>query len=70
MTTPEHRHRWRKSSFSSGTNGCVEFADLGDGIVGVRDSKLGDASPILRFTRAEVAAWLAGAAAGEFDDLA
>lgn len=60
---------FRKSSYSA-NNGCVELADLGDGIVGVRDSKLGDASPILRFTQAEVAAWLAGVTAGEFDDLA
>jgi hypothetical protein len=61
---------WRKASFSGQNGSCVELADAGDGIVAVRDSKLGDASPILRFTRAEVAAWLAGAKAGEFDDLA
>lgn len=59
---------WRKSSYTdNGT--CVEMADLGHGIVGVRDSKLGDNSPVLHFTRAEVAAWLAGSKAGEFDDL-
>lgn len=60
---------YRKSSYSA-DNGCVELADLGAGIIGVRDSKLGDASPVLHFTRAEVAAWLAGSKAGEFDDLA
>lgn len=60
---------WRKSSFSGSNGSCVEFADLGDGIVGVRDSKLGDTSPVLRFTRAEIAAWLDGVRAGEFDDL-
>ena len=60
---------FRKSTYSN-DNGCVELADFGDGIVGVRDSKLGDSSPVLRFTRAEVAAWLAGSKAGEFDDLA
>ena len=54
----------------SPAGGAGARADAGDGIVAVRDSKLGDASPILRFTRAEVAAWLAGAKAGEFDDLA
>lgn len=60
---------WRKSTYSD--NGkCVELADLGDDIVGVRDSKLGNDSPTLRFTRAEVAAWLSGSKAGEFDDLA
>jgi len=61
--------KWRKSTFSQ-DNGCVEFADLGDGIVGVRDSKLGDTSPVLSFTRREIDAWLHGAKAGEFDDLA
>jgi hypothetical protein len=61
--------RWRKSSYSGDQGQCVELADLGDGTIGVRDSKLGDDSPILRFTRAEVAAWLSGARAGEFDDL-
>lgn len=64
MTDPT----FRKSTFSA-NNGCVELADLGDGIVGVRDSKLGDASPVLRFPRAAVAAWLADAQAGEFDHL-
>ena len=59
---------WRKSTFSN-NGSCVELADLGGGVVGVRDSKLGDASPVLRFTRGEIDAWLAGAQAGEFDDL-
>jgi hypothetical protein len=45
------------------------MADLGDGIVGVRDDKLSDDSPILRFTKTEMAAFLLGAKAGEFDDL-
>jgi hypothetical protein len=60
---------WRKSSFTdNGT--CVELADLGGGIVGVRDDKLGDESPVLAFTRDEMRAFLLGAKAGEFDDLA
>ena len=58
---------YRKSSFSA-DNGCVELADLGDGVVGVRDSKDPD-GPVLRLDRSAVAAWLAGARAGEFDDL-
>ena len=59
---------WRKSTYSD--NGkCVEMAALDDGTIGVRDDKLGDNSPVLSFTRAEMAAFLAGAKAGEFDDL-
>lgn len=60
---------WRKSSYSH-DNGCIELADLGDGIVGVRDSKLGDDSPVLRFNETEIAAWIKGTKAGEFDNLA
>lgn len=59
---------WRKSSFSGQAGDCVEFADLGDAI-GVRDSK-DRKGPVLRFTRHEIAALLAGCKAGEFDDLA
>jgi hypothetical protein len=60
-------HVFRKSTFSD-NNGCVEMADGGDAVL-VRDSK-DPSGPVLRFTRTEVAAWLAGARAGEFDDLA
>jgi hypothetical protein len=59
---------WRKSSFSVDNN-CAEVAETADGIA-MRDSKLGDDSPVLHFTRTELAAFLAGAKAGEFDDLA
>lgn len=38
--------RWHTSSYSGG-NGCVEARH--DSTVQVRDSKLGDASPILNF---------------------
>ena len=55
---------WRKSSFS-GSNGCVEVAIL-DGAVAVRDAK-DPAGPVLRFTRDEWAAFLAGVRDGEFD---
>ncbi|MGH3586544.1 MAG: DUF397 domain-containing protein [Pseudonocardia sp.] len=37
---------WRKSSYSQGENTCVEIATAVGG-VGIRDSKLADASPIL-----------------------
>jgi hypothetical protein len=64
-----HPPVWRKASFSH-DNGCVELAALSDDTVGVRDSKLGNGSPVLTFTRREIAAFLKGAQAGEFDDLA
>jgi hypothetical protein len=41
---------WRKSRRSTTGNGCVEVAELPDA-VWVRDSKLGDASPVLVVTR-------------------
>lgn len=40
---------WRKSTRSSQQQACVEVADTG-GLTLVRDSKLGDASPILSIT--------------------
>jgi hypothetical protein len=61
--------KWRKSSASTNNGECVELAALPDGTVGVRDSKDPD-GPVLKFTRAEVRAWLTGARSGEFDDLA
>jgi hypothetical protein len=67
-TTPTHNLTWRKSSFS-GTNGgnCVEVAKTDEGIL-VRNSKRPDEGSIA-FTRAELAAWIDGCKAGEFDDL-
>jgi hypothetical protein len=57
---------WRKASFS--TDGeCVVVAQLGD-LVAVRNSNHPTAG-ILFVKRAEMAAWLAGIKAGEFDDL-
>lgn len=49
---------------------CVEVAKCTcpDADVLVRDSKLGDASPVLRFTAEEWDAFKAGMLAGEFDN--
>jgi hypothetical protein len=60
---------WRKSSFSGDQGACVEFAPSTAGVA-IRDSKLGETSPILHFTPTEMKAMLDGAKAGEFDDLA
>lgn len=62
---------WRKSSFSGGEgrgDACVEVAAAADGRIAMRDSKHREAGVVF-FTRAEMAAYLAGAKAGEFDDL-
>jgi len=74
-TTTENqltRARWRKSSFSgggqNGGNRCVEVAALDDGRIAVRNSNAPDAG-VVYFTRAEMAAWIAGVKNAEFDDL-
>lgn len=55
---------WRKSSFSfsNGTN-CVQAGD-GTGTVAGRDSKLGDASPVLTFGPGAWRAFTAAVKAG------
>ena len=59
---------WRKSTFSNGNGGsCVEVADLPDGGRLVRDTKLGEASPVLRYTEGEWTAFLDGVRDGQFD---
>lgn len=62
--------QWRKASVSGGNGGgCVEFADVGDNAIAVRDSK-DPSGPVLLFTRHELWCMLTGAKAGEFDDMA
>ncbi|MEZ7006827.1 DUF397 domain-containing protein [Streptomyces sp. AD55] len=58
--------QWRKSTYSEQTGNCLELA-LDDGLVLVRESD--EPHVVLRTTRAKLAAFLAGAKAGEFDDL-
>jgi len=60
--------RWRKSTFSGSNGECVEVAELADGAIAVRNSNNPGAGMVL-FTRAEMAAWVKGCQAGEFDDL-
>lgn len=62
--------KWRKASTSTGNGQCVELAEMPQGRgIAVRDSK-DPHGPVLSFTRGELAAFLDGAKAGEFDDLA
>jgi hypothetical protein len=60
---------WRKSKWSNPSGNCVEVAALAGGGVAVRNSRH-PAGPALVYTRAEIAAFLAGVRDGEFDDLA
>lgn len=55
---------WRRSSRCEG-GACVEVAFTDAGVL-VRDGKDPD-GPVLRFTREEFAAFVAGCKAGEFD---
>jgi len=59
---------WRKASASNPAGACVELAALPTGEIAMRNSRNPQA-PALIYTRAEIAAFLAGAKAGEFDDL-
>ncbi|MBB5850016.1 DUF397 domain-containing protein [Amycolatopsis umgeniensis] len=60
---------WWKSSYSAGSAGCVEVNDTIPGFVGMRDSKLGEKSPVLVFEPHEIRAFVLGAKNGEFDHL-
>jgi hypothetical protein len=63
MTQPT----WRKSSYSSGSDNCVELADVNVAVL-VRDSKHPEQGHFT-FTRTEIAAFVAGVKAGQFDGL-
>ncbi|MCA1280237.1 DUF397 domain-containing protein [Saccharopolyspora sp. 7B] len=57
---------WRKSSYSTGNGGiCVEVATVAAG-TGIRDSKLGAASPILTFGHGAFDDFLGAVKGGRF----
>lgn len=57
---------WRKSSYSEQSGNCLELAVL-EGRILLRESD--DPGIVVTTTPAKLAAFLAGAKAGEFDDL-
>jgi hypothetical protein len=59
---------WRKSKRSGAVGNCVEVAPLRTGEIAVRNSRF-PTGPALVYTRDEMAAFLAGAKDGEFDDV-
>src|SRR6202012_3667337 len=57
---------WQKSKHSNPNGACVEVAHLPGGDIAMRNSRFPD-GPALVYTKAEIAAFLAGAKDGEFD---
>lgn len=67
QANPNENLTWRKSSFSDANGACVELAETASGIL-VRNSNSPEQGTIV-FTRAEMAAWIAGCKASEFDEI-
>lgn len=68
MNNEQNRLNWRKSSYSGANGDCVEVAES-EGRIAVRHSKEPEQGTLL-YTRSELAAFIQGCKAGEFDDLA
>ena len=66
MTDQNSYTHWRKAMASTDGSGCVEVSTDVPGMFAVRDSKLGDDSPILEFTDYEWKCFKAGMANDEF----
>ncbi|WP_373315532.1 DUF397 domain-containing protein [Planosporangium mesophilum] len=59
---------WQKSRRSNPSGNCVELARLPDGGIAVRNSRDPE-GPVLIYTFEEIAAFVAGARDGDFDNL-
>lgn len=59
---------WRRSSDTGPDGESIEFAQLDNGDVAVRNAR-DPQGPALVYTPAEISAFVHGAKAGEFDDL-
>ncbi len=66
MTAVSSGARWFKSSWSGGSENCVEVAFFPDNVVGVRDSK-DPSGPALAFTASEWSNFTSAAAHGDLD---
>jgi hypothetical protein len=60
---------WLKSHHSTADGNCVELALLISGQVAMRNSR-DPHGPVLVYTRAEIACFIAGTKEGEFDPIA
>lgn len=75
MPTPADlaRARWRKSTRSNDGTGCMYVADLGNDVIGIAEtddpSSITDLSHVTLTTRTKWEIFLAGAKAGDFDNL-
>jgi hypothetical protein len=58
--------QWRTSSYSAGGE-CVSVREVKGGKVALRNSKRPKEGTLV-FSRGQLAAWIAGCVAGEFDD--
>lgn len=58
--------KWRKASRSDANGGCVEVRFEDEDTILLRDSKLGNGSPVLTFNRHEWECFMDGANKGEF----
>ncbi|MFC9250652.1 DUF397 domain-containing protein [Amycolatopsis thailandensis] len=56
---------WRTASFSGANGGCIAVNFSVGHVIGMRDSKLGEDSPVARFTRSQWAAWLTDVTTGK-----